>query len=532
MYKKLKTIRVVFALILFILITISFLNFAGIDTVSAFLLKTQFTPAFISIFTGSFLAFALLFIITLLFGRVYCSFLCPLGILQDIITRIATFFRKKANKGKLSKKGSGYKKPHNIIRYSILSITALFFFAGITTPLVLLDPYSNYGTMVIQLLGTVELWINNMLSNIFPQVFYYQQYVRLAMHAFLYALLIFITVSVFSMLRGRLYCNTICPVGSLLGLISGFSLFKPVIKKSMCVRCNACAVACKSNCINLETKEIDVTRCVSCFNCMTSCKRGGVELVPVWFKKRTNTSQEGEETAVEHGRGIECVERRNALIAIGALASGIAVKKIMETKETLSAHSTGVKEANNLSPIAPPGAGNIERFKDHCTACHACIAVCPNKIIKPAVLEYGLDGFMIPLIKYDKKFCAYDCNKCSQICPHGALEHLSLEQKQITQIGRAKYVAKNCIVFKDGTDCGACDEHCPTKAIVMTEIQGKPGLFFPKLNRDMCIGCGACEYICPESPKAIVVEGNSVQTEALPPTIEKQEEKKVDGFGF
>lgn len=548
MYKNLRRLRILCAIILFVLITASFLNFMGSNTISSFLLKLQFTPALVSVFTGSFLAFAVLLILTLLFGRVYCSFLCPMGILQDIITRISNSVRKKANGGKMPKQGKGYKKPHNIIRYTILSITAIFFFVGITTPLVLLDPYSNYGTLVIQLFGTTELWINNLLSGVFSETFYYQPYTKLSLYAFIWVSIIFVTIFVFSMLRGRLYCNTICPVGSILGLISGFSLFKPAIKKTMCVRCNACAITCESNCINLETKEIDVTRCVACYDCMISCKRGGVELVPTWFTRKkimaanpaneTGNSNDEKITSPatepqERQRKLESPERRNALIAVGLLATGIAAKKIMSVKNNMNPNTAmALNSTTEMDPICPPGAGSLTAFKNNCTACHACIAACPNQIIRPAVMEYGIDGFMLPTIKYDKKFCAYDCNECMQVCPHGALQHLSLKEKQLIQIGRAKYIAKHCIVFTDGTDCGACDEHCPTKAIVMTEIKSKPGLYFPKLNRDICIGCGACEYICPASPKAIVIDGNPVQQLAKPPKIEKQEEKKVEDFGF
>ncbi|MEF9986327.1 MAG: 4Fe-4S dicluster domain-containing protein [Bacteroidales bacterium] len=540
MYKNLRRLRIFCATIIFILITASFLNFNGGNIISTHILKIQFIPALISIFAGSFLAIIFLIILTLLFGRVYCSFLCPLGILQDIITRISIFFIKKAHKGKLPKTGKGYKKPHNILRYSILCIVALLFFAGITYPLALLDPYSNFGKIATQIFGTTELWINNILSGIFPTVFYYQQYVKLSLYTFIYAAFIFIIISIFSMLRGRLYCNTICPVGSILGLISGFSLFKPAIKKDMCIRCTACAIKCKSNCINLETKEIDVTRCVACYDCMIACKRGGVELIPTWFSKKEKIASisEDEDEKIKNSknshapqRELESVERRNALIAIGTIVTGITVKKILNTKNAISTGNIEKETIKNL-PIAPPGARSIEQLKANCTACNACVAACPNKIIKPSVLEYGLSGFMLPTIKYNNKFCAYDCNKCTQVCPNGALEPLTLKQKQVTQIGRAKYIAKNCIVFVDNTDCGACDEHCPTKAIVMTEVKNKPGLYFPKLNRNICIGCGACEYICPASPKAIVIEGNAIQSKSLPPKVEKQEEKKIDDFGF
>lgn len=525
MYKTLRIARIIFAILFFALITASFLNFSGGNPYSTKLLHTQFIPAFVAVFTGSFVAFAILLLLTLLFGRVYCSFLCPLGILQDIIARISSFFKKGKNTGKKQSVSHSYKKPHHILRYSILILAFGFFFAGITTPLVLLDPYSVFGKISVQVFGSVELWGNNLLANLFPDTFYYQPYIRFSIYAFAWSLLLFLAIFIISMFRGRLYCNSVCPVGSLLGLLSGLSLFKPEIKKSMCVKCNACVKVCKSNCINLETKEIDATRCVACFNCMTSCKRGGVELVPAWKRKKASPQAVNGE---DERRQLENPERRNALITAGVLVSAIAARKFASGKEALLPQGEKTKH----SPIAPPGAGDLETFQDLCTGCHACIAACPNKIIKPSVLEYGLDGFLLPTISYERKFCAYDCNACSIVCPHGALKHLSLEEKQLTQIGRARYIAKNCIVFTDSTDCGACDEHCPTKAIVMTEVKGKPGLYFPKLNKKLCIGCGACEYICPAESKAIIIDGSAVQGVALPPKIEKQDEKQVEGFGF
>jgi ferredoxin len=139
---------------------------------------------------------------------------------------------------------------------------------------------------------------------------------------------------------------------------------------------------------------------------------------------------------------------------------------------------------------------------------------------------------MLPVIHYKKQFCGFNCNVCSSVCPNGALKPLSVEEKRKVQIGRVEFIAKNCIVFKHKTDCGACDEHCPTKAITMKEWKGRPGLYFPTVNPDMCIGCGGCEYVCPESPKAMVIRPLSVHGEAVPPKEDKQEQKVVNDFGF
>ena len=163
-------------------------------------------------------------------------------------------------------------------------------------------------------------------------------------------------------------------------------------------------------------------------------------------------------------------------------------------------------------PIMPPGARNLAAFKDNCTACHACVAACPNNIIKPASFEYGIDGIMLPTLKYDRKYCSYECNLCSQTCPHGALEHISLEEKKKTQIALAVYDPSTCVIIQDGVNCGACSRSCPAGAIEMKENPVVPGQFLPSVNSSLCIGCGACEYACPAMPKAIMVKGKTVQT--------------------
>lgn len=488
-----RILRITVAAIVFIIITCGFLTMSGGNPLSQALLRTQFVPSLVSIFTGSALAFILLILATLLFGRVYCSFLCPLGIWQDIVIRISDFTKKRSNGGKAPKKE--YKKPHNIFRYTVLVITGGAFAAGFTYPLALLDPYSNYGRIVTNVFGSLETLINNLLSVIFPASFYTQNYSALGTHAFIWAIIFFAVVTLFSVFKGRLYCNTICPVGSLLGLLGGISLFKPAINKDMCVKCGQCARKCKSNCISLETKEIDATRCVACYDCIVSCKRGGVKLVPTWFKKDKN----------EFNRDIENKERRNAIIAMGGFAAALAARKFSISK------SVGSSEAVS-GPIMPPGARNLAAFKDNCTACHACVAACPNGVIKPASFEYGIDGIMLPTLKYDRKYCSYECNLCSQTCPHGALEHISLEEKKKTQIALAVYDPSTCVIIQDGVNCGACSRSCPAGAIEMKENPVVSGQLLPAVNSSLCIGCGACEYACPAMPKAIKVKGKVIQT--------------------
>ncbi len=497
MNKLAKYLRIAVAAVSFTIITCGFLNLSGGNPLSQIFLRTQFTPALVSVFTGSAVAFIILTVITLLFGRVYCSFLCPLGIFQDIIIRISNFAKRKK---RVKLPPDSYSAPHNILRYTILGIVGISFAIGFTFPLVLLDPYSNYGRIAAQIFGTVETSITNLLSGIFPTYFYVQEHVTLGLYSFIFSCSLLLVVVLMSALRGRLYCNTICPVGTFLGLLGGYSLFKPAIDKEKCVKCTLCAKNCKTNCINLETKEIDATRCVACYNCLTSCKRGGVKLVPVWFNNKHKSS---------YKRDIESKERRAALVAMGGFAAAVAARGLMFPKSLNAVNRNGISDNK---PVMPPGAGNLTAFKDACTACHACIAACPENIIKPASFEYGIDGIMLPTIRYNNGSCRYECNTCSQTCPHGALEHISLEIKQRTRIALATYDPETCVVMTDGFKCGACSRNCPTGAITMEVRSFSEGKSLPVINESKCIGCGACMEACPAMPKAITIHGVAVQT--------------------
>jgi len=506
MYKSLKWIRVVLSLVLFLIVTLNFLYFANEEShlLSQFL-KFQFVPSLLGLFTGSAIFFVILIILTLLFGRVYCSTLCPVGTFQDMVSRFSSIFKsKKSRRFK-------YAGAHNILRYSILTIVLLPLIFGITLPIALLDPYSNWGRISSQILGKGEQVVTNFLSTIFPDSIFFRSYTYFAIGAFILATLFLLVLIVFSALKGRLYCNTICPVGTMLGGLSRFSLFKPTINEN-CNHCMLCISNCKSQCIDVKNGIVDTSRCVACLNCMQSCKKGAITYT-FTFKRSKSTDKVVDQQG-----------RRRALIALGLLG-GAVVARAAEIGPIVSSKpkSTG---------IAPPGALGIDNLKAHCTTCHACISVCPGNIIKPATLEYGLDGFMMPVLHYKDQFCTYECNRCSQVCPNGALIPLSLEEKKVCQIGKAKFSLKDCIVYKDKTDCGACDEHCPTNAITMIPYRDT-ALFIPKLDRDVCIGCGACEYICPATPvKAMVVSGNEEHKIATEAVKEEKKDIKVDEFGF
>ena len=593
--KGLKIFRVIAATAIFIAALLAFLNFSmGWET--NHILHIQFVPALLSLAAGTLgvaLPLIILLLLTLIFGRVYCSFLCPTGILQDIIGRLARPFTRRtrtnphspgagahntsagshsasatagsstcadssnstgshssgANAG--SSTSAGYHKPHSILRYIILIATGLLFALGLAWPLTLLDPYSLFGKIASQFFGSIEIFLNNALANIFPNSIPYLKYTSIATVSFIYGTIALITLILFSAAHGRLYCNTICPVGTLLGLIGSKSLFQIRIDSNACKHCNACAKNCKSNCIDIKGQKVDTERCVVCFNCLQHCKFGALHYslrrpaastsacstastsaTSANAACSTSTSAASTQPSGKIDKGL-----RTTLAGLAGLGTAILAHKgtgsrFIPIKEYREKHLPENLRASQELGIMPPGAGRLEHFKQNCTGCYACVAACPGDVIKPATFEYGPDGILLPTLKYNGHFCGYECNACSNACPSGALSPLTLKEKKRTAMGKAIYMAGKCIVFQAGTDCGACDEHCPTKAITMVPVPGKSFLYFPKLNRDLCIGCGGCEYICPQKPKAIKVVALADQSLAQEPTDDVQQEVEVNDFGF
>ncbi|MDR3297121.1 MAG: 4Fe-4S dicluster domain-containing protein [Prevotellaceae bacterium] len=205
-------------------------------------------------------------------------------------------------------------------------------------------------------------------------------------------------------------------------------------------------------------------------------------------------------------------EGRRKAILTGALAlTALAVKAAPSSSSTQS----------KRKPIMPPGAKNLQHFLGACIACHLCISRCPSQVIRPAFTEYGLAGFMMPLMDYKQSFCTYTCNTCSTVCPTNALGKISMEDKNALQIGRVTLNVEHCVVYRYETDCSSCAEHCPTQAVHM--IPYKDELRIPEIFPNTCIGCGACQYICPVSPvTAIYVNG--VTPQVLRPWEEMEDE--------
>lgn len=472
------------------------------------ILFLQFIPSlikFLSTFTIGAIGFLIIVALTAFMGRIYCSSICPLGILQDAFAWIA---KKRSSRKFFYKK----KKSYPILRYAILGISIIALALSFSTVVTLLDPYSNFGRMMTYLARPLVVIVNNGLAMLLHKVEIYSlspvKLVAAPWFVLLLSMALLITVAYMSYKRGRLFCNTICPVGTFLGLFSKISFLKIQFNQDNCTKCGLCMGACKSECIDIKTYSIDHSRCVDCFNCLTACQDNALTLAS---KKITEKNQPSPD--------------RRAAIATGiGLLVGPKVLADIKPKKDTSELLVNKKD----HPVSPPGAISIQRFNDICTGCGLCVAACPTQVLQPAVSQYGLKGFMQPHMDYLSGYCNFDCRGCGQICPTGAILPISIEEKQVTQLGKAVFVKENCVVYTDGTDCGACSEHCPTKAVNMVPYEGN--LLIPEVNQDICIGCGACEHPCPlDAPyKAIYVNGNAVHQAAEKPKEEEQTTAPVE----
>lgn len=491
-------------MLFFVAVTALFLDFTG--TIHAWLgwtAKVQFLPALLAVNAG---VVALLVLLTLLAGRVYCSVICPLGVMQDIVSWISG--RRKKKKYRFS-----YSPEVKWLRYGVLGLFVIALIAGVGAFVAFLAPYSSYGRIATNMFAPVYRWGNNLLAYFAERAdsyaFYETEVWLKSLPTFLIAAVTFVVLIILAWRNGRTYCNTVCPVGTVLGFFSRFSLFRPVIDAEKCKNCSLCSRGCKAACIDYKNHRIDYSRCVACMDCIDTCKHDALRLEYRWKKTNKTATDKPAQTATSEQID---TTRRSFLSATAVFAATSVVKAQEKKVDGGLAVIEDKKIPVRATPIVPPGAWSARHFARHCTACQLCVSACPNNVLRPSTEPARL---MQPELSYERGYCRPECTRCSDVCPAGAIRPITIEDKSSTRIGHAVWIRKNCIPLTDGVECGNCARHCPSGAILMVPSDnGNPNsVRIPVVNAERCIGCGACENLCPARPfSAIYVEGHTMHS--------------------
>lgn len=472
----LRKIRIVLAALFLLGIT---LLFAGIGTARwGWMAKIQLLPATMRV-VGSATALniavvAAILLVTLIFGRIYCSIICPLGVFQDVVNNLSS--RRKGKKNRFH-----FKPESKLMRYGLLAFYLVALILGVQVAVALLAPYSAYGRIVRIFLAPMGMgWATLTV-----------------------AVLTLVAVALLAWTGGRSWCNTICPVGSFLGLISRFAIIRPVIDEDKCIGCHSCEKKCKASCIDSENKKIDYSRCVDCFDCISDCKAGAISYRSACGKKKNACPAPEDSPKADAGR--------RAFIAGSAIALTSVTLGAQEQK--LDGGLAAIEEKKKpvrTERIVPAGAQSIKNFYDRCTACQLCVSACPNNVLRPST---DLQHLMQPEASFENGYCRPECSACSQVCPAGAILPVTPEERTQIHVGRAVVDLDLCVVNRDGVSCGNCSRHCPAQAVKMVhkDASDNRSPMIPTVIEDKCIGCGACEYLCPSRPySAIHVNGLKV----------------------
>jgi ferredoxin len=517
----------VLSVVVFSILTFIFLDpyHLAPSAVIRILTALQAGPTLVEFMSGihpGFAALLLVCLVTLLWGRVYCSTLCPLGTYQDIINRIPEWVSRK------NKRRFRFQKPHSLVQYGIVVCSAIGIFFGSMMLVNLLEPYSNYGRSVQAVGNPLIVVLNNFAASTAIRLgsfgIFQMAFREFDAVAFFLPVLFLLFVGVLTYKKGRLFCTMLCPVGGILSLLSRASLYKISVVPDECKKCGLCEKVCKTRCIDAENQTVEFSACVGCMNCLDACPTDGIRYVLRKPKSKLTPPDLTEKKAPDDLDK----SRRNVLQSFAV----IPLMKILDLPK-IAGDTSGCSSLAEHSPITPPGSLSMEHFTQYCTACHLCVTQCPSQILYPAGFEYGLRGLFQPKMNYSAGYCGYDCNLCGQICPTGAILPLEKAEKKLTQIGTAEFHRNDCIVITKGKDCGACSEHCPTKAVRMVPYENR---FLPEVHPEYCIGCGACEHACPVRPeRAIVVAAKTVHTAAEKPAQEaapKSADQPLQEFPF
>jgi len=428
-------------------------------------------------------------VLTLVFGRVFCGFICPMGTLHHLIS----YFKPSLEGKRLIE--ANRKKTSQKVKYFILIlliVSALFGvnFSGIMDPIsfffrsLTLAVLPGFGIGIKEMFdffAHTDIKILNQFSYV-AEVFVspvfgygYQAFKTGWLFGSIFFLIIFL-----NRIRPRFWCRTLCPLGALLGICSRFSILHLTKDQSLCTRCHQCTQTCAGAAEPIPGKVWESSECLVCFNCHNTCPESAVA-----FKFRSPLGNTGPDMG------------RRAVLS--GLTAGISLP-------FFSRLDGQIHTVSDARLIRPPGSLPEKTFLTLCQRCGLCMKACPTNVINPALTEGGLAGFWTPNLIMTQGYCEFTCTLCGSVCPTGAIEDITTKEKieKPIRIGSAYFDRGRCLPWSGNGPCIVCEEHCPTspKAIYFYEdtVNAPDGkqmkVKLPQVDLKRCVGCGICENKC------------------------------------
>ena len=485
-------------------------------------------------------------VITVALGRVFCGWVCPLGTLQHF----AAWLRRTPAGGRVAERWRPWR------RYKYLAAVGVLTAALFSLQLVgFLDPIALViRSFALAVMPAAEWLARGLFNGLYalgwapitavsePAYDVLKAYVlNFEQPYFAQALataLIFFAILIASWGVARFWCRYLCPLGGLLGLISGGSLFRVATDEKACIDCGLCGRRCPADAGPEAHVPWRPSECLVCGSCARDCPTGAIRYelaLPGKAAKAIGGISQGLEEAEglapkdedltpgnergasgrysrapEAGRGAAEPARGPLLSRRGALAGALAGFAAVPFFKTEWFHKRRIEPAL----VRPPGAVEEGEFLKRCVKCGECMRVCLTNGLQPTLWEAGLEGIWSPMLVSRHGYCEYYCTLCGQVCPTGAIEELPVKKKTQVKIGLAFIDPARCLPFAFGIPCIVCEEACPTvprKAIWFRE-EKRPlrdgterTVKLPVVDPDLCIGCGICENKCPVADRAAIV---------------------------
>jgi MauM/NapG family ferredoxin protein len=428
-------------------------------------------------------------LLTFFLGRWFCGWFCPMGTLLDLSQKIIPA-KNKTNSTYFPNLGlfllifalvssifgfavAGYLDPFSILvrglaqaLYPLLNSLTVGFFTF--TYRSLPDFVNGFTEPVYDMLRT---WV---LPS--EQKFFQLAYLSLVM---------LLGVLLLEAVQRRFFCRNLCPLGAMLSLISRKGMLVGNGGNEDCRSCRVCSKSCRMGAID-EARKIDMAGCNLCYECAQLCPR---DIISFGFSSAGKTNNEMS------------FSRRKL---IGAAFIGLLLPSVKGV-------SVMAKNPNPLL-IRPPGALAEKDFLQRCVRCAECIQVCLGNALQPALFQAGLDGMFSPVLLARTGYCEFNCTLCGQVCPTGAIQQLTMQEKHQLKIGHAWFDKNTCLPFAKGISCMVCEEHCPTpnkairfKEAAIVDDNGETSTVRqPYVVNALCIGCGICETKCPLSGRSAI----------------------------